>query len=306
MIGSGCQDRWLPETNYLRAVHGFLQAGPQLVLQLIVVFKGVLIHSFRDTLKALLEDGFSIEFFQDKSLRWYWGLIQFYSLITSALSLLIAVTHFNEWPKRRHTLHRILVVVPFFLATLTYRIFSMAILIVFAGQIALIPITILAFSQIVTLNSLGLDLARSIVYGFCGLLAPIGYSRCRDPDNQPYGLTLLPGYMSRCEGSNTCPGEGDRNPEQVEMLRERSKNYLAMHIILGGGILGISVAIIFMLINFTMTFDPLSSWIILNPYQMNEYFFPGLGSAYCTAVLLTGIFTCCIGRCFEEEYIYPV
>ena len=69
----------------------------------------------------------------------------------------------------------------------------MALLITFAGELAFVPIILLALAQVVTLNSLGLDLARSIVYGFLSLLAPVGYSRCRDPDNQPYGLSLLPG-----------------------------------------------------------------------------------------------------------------
>ena len=52
------------------------------------------------------------------------------------------------------------------------------------------------------------------------------------------------------------------------MLRERSRNYLCMHVILGGGILGISTAILGLLINFTNIFDPLSSWIIFNPIQV--------------------------------------
>ena len=77
----------------------------------------------------------------------------------------------------------------------------------------------------VTLNSLGLDLARSVVYGFCAILAPVGYNRCRDPDNQPFGLSLLPGYaQGRCvadTGEICLPGEGDRSPDQVEALRER-------------------------------------------------------------------------------------
>ena len=77
----------------------------------------------------------------------------------------------------------------------------------------------------VTLNSLGLDLARSVVYGVCALLAPVGYNRCRDPDNQPFGLSLLPGYaQGRCvadTGEICLPGEGDRSLDQVDALRER-------------------------------------------------------------------------------------
>ena len=52
----------------MRAVEGFLQSGPQLVLQLVIVFKGVLIHSLRDTMKMVLEDGvWDWDFFRGKS-----------------------------------------------------------------------------------------------------------------------------------------------------------------------------------------------------------------------------------------------
>jgi hypothetical protein len=54
------------------------------------------------------------------------------------------------------------------------------------------------------------------------------------------------------------------------MLRDRSRNYLAMHVILGGGILGISTAIIGLLINFTTVFQDLPSWIIFSSDQVNN------------------------------------
>ncbi len=148
----------------------------------------------------------------------------------------------------------------------------------------------------VTLCSLGLDLPRGVVYGCCSLLAPVGYGRCRDPDGQPLGLSLLPGYTNRfersSEGAVVYAGEGDRTPEQVknnelcrrdsvyrthssrtyqvDALRDRSRNFLAMHVILGGGILGISSAILGLLINFTQVFDPLSDWIIFSSIQVRH------------------------------------
>ncbi len=181
------------------------------------------------------------------------------------------------------------------------------------------------FFQTVALNSLGLDMARSFVYGFiCGLLGPAGYSRCRDPATQPFGLTLMtrmsskqpkPSVALTYQGQTVydydtdnedCYEGGDRTPDQIEVLRERSKNYLGLHVIVGGAILGISMAILGLLIGFTHIFEPLESFTFLSYGQLNDYLYPGIGLVYLTSVLLTGIFTCCIGRCFEEEYIYPV
>ncbi len=171
LIGSHCQPRWLQEAHYLRAIEGFIQAGSQLILQLVIVYQGVLIHSFRDLLKHILEGDFSWEFFDgkrssapivcladsceinvllfaDKPLRWYWGLIQLYSLVLSALSFLQTCVHFNEWPKRRHTCHRLLLVLPFFASTAIYRTLAVTLLFTFAGQLACLPIGVLILAQV--------------------------------------------------------------------------------------------------------------------------------------------------------------
>merc|ERR1711992_26823 len=77
-------------------------------------------------------------------------------------------------------------VVPFFAVTILYRVLALALILAFAGGKFGLLLT-----QAVALNSLGLDMARSFVYGFiCSILAPAGYSRCRDPASQPFGLTL--------------------------------------------------------------------------------------------------------------------
>ena len=169
MIGSGCHSRWAEECAYLRAVEGFLQSGPQLVLQLVIVFKGVLIHSLRDTMKMVLEDGvWDWDFFRgkrarhpnartaslmlipppaDKPARWYWGLIQVYSLALSFASLLQTCVQFNEWPKRRHTPHKLLLVIPYFACTVAYRALAIALLFTFVGEFAAVPLVLIALAQ---------------------------------------------------------------------------------------------------------------------------------------------------------------
>ena len=175
------------------------------------------------------------------------------------------------------------------------------------------------------------------VYGFiCSILGPSGYSRCREPESQPFGLSLMSrmssshhgrssqntvtvtftssgGYGGHHEVISLGEGQGqedyqggDRTPDQVDMLRERSKNYLGLHVIVGGAILGISMAVLGLLIGFTVLFDPLNNYTFLTYGQLNDYLYPGVGLVYLTCVLLTGMFSCCIGKCFEEEYIYPV
>ncbi|XP_040569183.1 uncharacterized protein [Lepeophtheirus salmonis] len=305
MAGSQWQPRWKKEGDYLRWIQGLTQSGPQLLLQTVIVLRGVLIHSFAEVMHKLLQGDDDFSYLREKDPRWFWGLIQVASLFFSFLSLLQTVVHFNEWEKRRHTLQRLLIVIPYFFITILYRLLCFAILFALSGKVGFLPLFGLMITQIVTLSSLGLDFGRSVLYGMGSIFVPIGYGRARDPLNQPLGLSLLPGQENFSICDNTIRG-GDRSPEQVEMLRERSRQYLAMHLILGGAILGMSIGIIAMLINFTELFVPLESYIIFNEAYMNSSIFPGLGLLYTSAIILTTIYTCGIGRCFEEEYIYPV
>ena len=75
---------------------------------------------------------------------------------------------------------------------------------------------------------------------------------------------------------------GDRTPDQVDMLRERSKNFLGLHVIVGGAILGISMAVLGLLIGFTVLFEPLSDYTFLTYGQLNDYLYPGIGLVYLT------------------------
>ena len=93
IVASGCFRRWRREAAYLRFIHGFLQSAPQLILQSVIVLKGVHIHSLHQIVEAVqkaLQSGSgdgesdggvtvfeSLSYLtQDKPLRWYWGLIQ--------------------------------------------------------------------------------------------------------------------------------------------------------------------------------------------------------------------------------------
>ena len=76
-------------------------------------------------------------------------IFQVVSLVLSFLSVLQTLIQFNEWSKRRHTLHRMVLVVPFFALTISYRVFAMALIFAFAGgQFGLLPIFGLLLAQV--------------------------------------------------------------------------------------------------------------------------------------------------------------
>lgn len=81
---------------------------------------------------------------------------QVVSLVLSFLSSLQTMIQFNEWSKRRHTLHRMILVIPFFAVTILYRVLALALILAFAGgQYGLLPIFGLLLTQVsCTLNSL--------------------------------------------------------------------------------------------------------------------------------------------------------
>ena len=131
-----------------------------------------------------------------------------------------------------------LLVVPFFAVTILYRALAIGFLICMAGiKLSALPILALALAQVISFRNLGLDLPRCLVYGgLCSFLVPSGYSRGRDPLEQPLGMALVkkrrsrPGHTSKDdlddedEKSGCCGCQqrdedhywvGDRTPEQV-------------------------------------------------------------------------------------------
>ena len=166
---------------------------------------------------------------EDRPLRWYWGLIQAVSLLFSFLSLLQTVLYFNECEKRRISVLRLLVSLPFYSCTIIYRVTAISLLTIFFKEFVLIPVGIIILFNTVSFKLLGLDLPRSIVYGVCSITAPVGFNRCKAPKLQPLGYVFDEVSYS------------ERTPEQANILRERSKRFLALHLIFGIFVLGISL-----------------------------------------------------------------
>ena len=84
------------------------------------------------------------------------------------ISILQTLIQFNEWSKRRHTLHRLLLVVPFFAITIIYRVLALSLIFTFAGgQFGVIPLLGLLFTQVINIYIKYL----SLVFGFnCNII----------------------------------------------------------------------------------------------------------------------------------------
>ena len=121
-LGS-CHPACKREAMYLRSLEGFVAAAGQVVLSLVVLSRGVLIHSLAQTIHYLTTDDPQQRetFLQaERPIRWYWGLIQAASLVLSLVSLLQTVVYFNECEKRRLSAWRLMVSVPFYAVTIWY------------------------------------------------------------------------------------------------------------------------------------------------------------------------------------------
>ena len=292
-----CHTACRREAMYLRSLEGFIAAAGQVILNLVVMGHGVLIHSLAQWIHYLTTpDAEQRAQFEALELgpRWYWGLVQLASLITSFLSLLQTVMYFNECEKRRLSCPRLLVALPFYTFTILYRTVAIALLTIFFKEYVLVPVSIIVIFNTVSFKLLGLDLPRSLVYGVCSLTAPVGFNRCKAPKLQPLG------YVS----DEVCYSE--RSPEQADILRERSKRFLALHSIFGIFVLGISLVFLWLLLNFSQLYTPLAETTVLPRIFINLYLLPGLGAAALASTVLTMVYCCTVLCCCQDEYIYPL
>merc|ERR1712156_1314792 len=231
---------------------------------------------------------------EDRPLRWYWGLIQVVSLVFSYLSLLQTTIYFNECEKKRISILRLIISLPFYSCTIIYRITALALLTIFFKEYVLIPMMLIILFNTVSFKLLGLDLPRSLVYGICSLTAPVGFNRCKAPKLQPLGYVFD-------EVTYT-----ERTPEQSDLLRERSKRFLALHLIFGIFVLGISLVFLWLLLNFSQLYSPLSETTVLPGHFINYYLLPAIIASSLASVVFTMLYCATVLCCCQDEYIYPL
>ena len=186
------------------------------------------------------------------------------------------------------------IALPFYIFTILYRVIAIALLTIFFKEYVMIPVSIIIIFNTVSFKLLGLDLPRSLVYGICSLTAPVGFNRCKAPKLQPLG------YVSD-EVSYS-----ERSPEQSDILRERSKRFLALHLIFGLFVLGISLVFLWLLMNFSQLYTPLVETTVLPSVFINNYLLPGLGVASLASIVWTMLYCCTVLCCCQDEYIYPL
>merc|ERR1712045_697110 len=171
---------------------------------------------------------------------------------------------------------------------------ALSLLTIFFREYVLVPVMIIIIFNTVSFKLLGLNLPRSLVYGLCSLTAPVGFNRCKAPKLQPLG------YVSD-EVSYS-----ERSPEQSDLLRERSKRFLALHLIFGIFVLGTSLVFLWLLLNFSQLYTPLADTTVLPRIFINNYLLPGIGATSLASVVFTMMYCCTALCCCQDEYIYPL
>ena len=110
------------------------------------------------------------------------------SLFLSFLSVLQTLIQFNEWSKRRHTLHRMVLVVPFFAVTILYRVLALALILAFAGgKFGLLPVFGLLLTQVCYHFTLEPDpFFYKVVYSFGQILGEAMCFSYRNSDRKTF------------------------------------------------------------------------------------------------------------------------
>ena len=110
------------------------------------------------------------------------------SLFLSFLSVLQTLIQFNEWSKRRHTLHRMVLVVPFFAVTILYRVLALALILAFAGgKFGLLPVFGLLLTQVCYHFTLEPNpFFYQVVYNFSQILGEAIYFSYRNSDRKTF------------------------------------------------------------------------------------------------------------------------
>ena len=122
------------------------------------------------------------------------------SLFLSFLSVLQTLIQFNEWSKRRHTLHRMVLVVPFFAVTILYRVLALALILAFAGgKFGLLPVFGLLLTQVCYHFTLEPDpfFFDEVVYSFGQILGEAICFSYRNSDRKAFRIPLPFAFANR-------------------------------------------------------------------------------------------------------------
>ncbi len=145
---------------------GLFESAPQLVLQLVVVFRGVHLEDL-----ALLTD-------IDERFSWPWfrGLFHVLSMCFSFLSLVVTLVYYNEerWTSARP--ERFLSVLGLSVSCVMYRVFVCAVLFSTAPMWSVIITAVLYLTNLAVFKGTGQSW-ESILFSYAHLLAPSGFAK---------------------------------------------------------------------------------------------------------------------------------
>ena len=219
---------------YFKTVEGFLEAAPQLVLQLSLFLLGRTSDSAQLALDLkAVSNATDLELFGRNyapSTLALFGALHVASVAMSFFSVLASAVTFNELEERseacsKHALARCSVSVPFFVSTLLFRALGVSLLVVFLRYWAGVVVFALFFLNFLSAVAIGDAFYRGLSYALWSVLVPVGFNR--DPE-APLGYKKVPA-MALMASSATSTPEG------------RAKYFLTSHVIGSIAILGTSV-----------------------------------------------------------------
>jgi len=191
--------QWRSRALLLKTVEGLVCAGPQLVLQMALLFRGTLTSPvsslIQETGLTPMENDQTTElqlFGRDFGVaeQEHLAYIQLASVLISFFSVLTSVLHFNELEAGAGpNLARFCLGLPFFLLTIVFRSVTLALLICFLSWWSAILLFLLFFLTLLTSLCAGDTFKRAATYGLWSVLAPVGHAR--DPLTN-FGYTKLP------------------------------------------------------------------------------------------------------------------
>ncbi|XP_040568177.1 uncharacterized protein [Lepeophtheirus salmonis] len=284
-----CDERYVKKALLFKTVEGFLEAGPQLALQLSLLFRG----QVTETSLLALGDPFNLttknqdvilemlgRTYESDHVYWF-GWVHVISVCVSFISIFSSTVFFNDIEQgcALDVCGKVVFSLPYFFFTLIYRCFGMALLITYFREWSSVILFFLFFVNFLCALNIGDGFPRSVTYGFWSLFVPVGYNR--DP-GIPLGYQLI-----NDADQSDLPIEDSLTQKKSPInFRNRARYFLTFHILTSAFILGGSLLTMLVLVHNCRDCFRFNPEAIFSKDYLTFFFLPVLGISFGLSTLL--------------------